>query len=167
MTVMRRLRPSYLNFWSSTKSSTTSAFEAERGQKFSGTVTAADGHAVAGAVVTLASDDVMYTGITGADGHFDITVIQTGRTYTAEISAPGYLTGHSQHAIADAPVTCDVVLAADPATSVRRVDGEAASKSAAVYDFSGRLVGRTAGGRMPSGLASGIYIVSGRKVIVK
>ena len=142
-------------------------FEAERGQKFSGTVTAADGHAVAGAVVTLASDDVMYTGTTGADGHFDITVIQTGRTYTAEISAPGYLTGHSQHAIADAPVTCDVVLAADPATSVRRVDGEAVSKSAAVYDFSGRLVGRTAGGRMPSGLAPGIYIVSGRKVIVK
>lgn len=142
-------------------------FEAERGQKFSGTVTAADGHAVAGAVVTLASDDVMYTGTTGADGHFDITVIQTGRTYTAEISAPGYLTGHSQHAIADAPVTCDVVLAADPATSVRRVDSEAASKSAAVYDFSGRLVGRTAGGRMPSGLAPGIYIVSGRKVIVK
>ena len=142
-------------------------FEAERGQKFSGTVKNTDGNAIAGATVTLKSGDVVYTTQTDVTGSFDLLVIQNNKTYTTEISAVGYLTDSSQQTFDNGPVSYTAVLAADPATSIKRNGDAFTSKTVDVYDVNGRLLRRIDDTKVPKSLPAGIYIIKGKKVIVK
>lgn len=48
------------------------------------------GAAVADAVVTLTSGDVIYTGTTSAEGDYSLSVIQTDKTYSLTVSADGF-----------------------------------------------------------------------------
>ena len=142
-------------------------FEAERGQKFSGTVKNTDGNAVAGATVTLKSGDVVYTTQTDVTGSFEVLVIQDDKTYTTEISAVGYLTDSSQQTFSNGPVSYAAVLAVDPSTSIKRIGDAFTSKTVDVYDVNGRLLRRIDDTKVPKSLPAGIYIIKGKKVIVK
>ena len=142
-------------------------FEAERGQKFSGTVKNTDGNAIAGATVTLKSGDVVYTTQTDVTGSFEVLVIQDDKTYTTEISAVGYLTDSSQQTFSNGPVSYAAVLAADPATSIKRIGDAFTSKTVDVYDVNGRLLRRIDDTKVPKSLPAGIYIIKGKKVFVK
>lgn len=80
---------------------------------FAPTVVDGDGNAVAGATVTLISnegDNVQYEGTTGEDGKCSINVIQSGRTYDVEVKSEAgeaYLDGVS---VEEASFEGDIVL---------------------------------------------------------
>lgn len=70
----------------------------------SGTVTDPDGNAVEGAVVVLTSndgDDVEYEATSGADGAYNVNVIQSSRTYDAMVTAEGMEAGEEGINVAD------------------------------------------------------------------
>lgn len=70
----------------------------------SGTVTDPDGNAVEGAVVILTSndgDDVEYEATSGADGAYNVNVIQSSRTYDAMVTAEGMEAGEEGINVAD------------------------------------------------------------------
>ena len=80
---------------------------------FAPTVVDGEGNAVAGATVTLISNDgdnVQYEGTTGEDGKCSINVIQSGRTYDVEVKSEAgeaYLDGVS---VEEASFVGDIVL---------------------------------------------------------
>ena len=80
---------------------------------FAPTVVDGEGNAVAGATVTLISNDgdnVQYEGTTGEDGKCSINVIQSGRTYNVEVKSEAgeaYLDGVS---VGEASFEGDIVL---------------------------------------------------------
>ena len=80
----------------------------------SGTVKDQEGTAVAGAAITLVSNDgegIEYTGTTDAEGAFSINVIQTGRTYNVDVVAEGYEgTSEAGISFAEGNVTKDFVI---------------------------------------------------------
>lgn len=84
-----------LSSWDSKKNPVLHMTLAVEARTFSPTVVDSKGNAVAGATVTLISNDgdnVQYEGTTGEDGKAAINVIQSGRTYDVEIkSASGEL----------------------------------------------------------------------------
>ena len=135
---------------------------------FSVTVTSSkDKEPVAGAVVTLTSEDghAVYTGSTDADGKADIFVAQPDKAYHYVVSADGFaektgdITFGSDGTLVEA-------IALDDATSTgitSVLDAHDAAKSGAVYDLSGRYVGKAGSRRLPKG----VYIVGGKKVVVK
>lgn len=103
-----------LSSWSSAKQNPVLHIAlAVEARTFSPTVVDSKGNAVAGATVTLISNDgdnVQYEGTTGEDGKAAINVIQSGRTYDVEIkSASGelYMEGVS---VADASFVETVTL---------------------------------------------------------
>lgn len=102
-----------LSSWDSKKNPVLHMTLAVEARTFSPTVVDSKGNAVAGATVTLISNDgdnVQYEGITGEDGKAAINVIQSGRTYDVEIkSASGelYMEGVS---VADASFVETVTL---------------------------------------------------------
>lgn len=70
----------------------------------SGTVIDPDGNAVEGAVVVLTSndgDDVEYEATSGADGAYNVNVIQSSRTYDAMVTAEGMEAGEEGINVAD------------------------------------------------------------------
>lgn len=99
--------------WSSAKNPVLHIALAVEARTFSPTVVDSKGNAVAGATVTLISNDgdnVQYEGTTGKDGKAAINVIQSSRTYNVEIkSASGelYMDGVS---VADASFEQTVTL---------------------------------------------------------
>ena len=102
-----------LSSWDSKKNPVLHMTLAVEARTFSPTVVDSKGNAVAGATVTLISNDgdnVQYEGTTGEDGKAAINVIQSGRTYDVEIkSASGelYMEGVS---VADASFVETVTL---------------------------------------------------------
>lgn len=102
-----------LSSWSSAKNPVLHIALAVEARTFSPTVVDSKGNAVAGATVTLISNDgdnVQYEGTTGEDGKAAINVIQSSRTYDVEIkSASGelYMDGVS---VADASFEQTVTL---------------------------------------------------------
>ena len=102
-----------LSSWDSKKNPVLHMTLAVEARTFSPTVVDSKGNAVAGATVTLISndgDDVQYEGTTGEDGKAAINVIQSSRTYDVEIkSASGelYMEGVS---VADASFVETVTL---------------------------------------------------------
>lgn len=102
-----------LSSWNSKKNPVLHMTLAVEARTFSPTVVDSKGNAVAGATVTLISndgDDVQYEGTTGEDGKAAINVIQSSRTYDVEIkSASGelYMDGVS---VADASFEQTVTL---------------------------------------------------------
>lgn len=109
-----RTNDNSLSSWSSAKQNPVLHIAlAVEARTFSPTVVDSKGNAVAGATVTLISndgDDVQYEGTTGEDGNAAINVIQSSRTYDVEIkSASGelYMEGVS---VADASFEQTVTL---------------------------------------------------------
>ena len=109
-----RTNDNSLSSWSSAKQNPVLHIAlAVEARTFSPTVVDSKGNAVAGATVTLISndgDDVQYEGTTGEDGKAAINVIQSSRTYDVEIkSASGelYMEGVS---VADASFEQTVTL---------------------------------------------------------
>ncbi len=79
----------------------------------SGTVTDPDGNAVEGAVVVLTSndgDDVEYEATSGADGAYNVNVIQSSRTYDAMVTAEGMEAGEEGINVADGSLEKDFQL---------------------------------------------------------
>lgn len=79
----------------------------------SGTVTDPDGNAVEGAVVVLTSndgDDVEYEATSGADGAYNVNVIQSSRTYDAMVTAEGMEAGEEGINVADESLVKDFQL---------------------------------------------------------
>ena len=106
---------------------------------------------------------VQYSGTSNADGEYAIPVLQSNKTYEATYSLEGYKTVTMQ--ISDFGPDNDVVMAKnDDATGVtelqtsKRVDAN-------VYTIDGRIVRRDA--TTLEGLAPGLYIHNGKKVVVR
>lgn len=79
----------------------------------SGTVIDPDGNAVEGAVVVLTSndgDDVEYEATSGADGAYNVNVIQSSRTYDAMVTAEGMEAGEEGINVADESLVKDFQL---------------------------------------------------------
>ena len=125
----------------------------------SGRITGNAGSGVAGATVTLASGDIVYTGISQADGSFAITVRQPSLTYTATVRAAGY-----NDATAAVTIGHELNVALSPTTADGISTAEADRKGRVEYfDLNGRRVA------VPH---AGVYIVreadgKTHKVIVK
>ena len=125
----------------------------------SGKILNTTGNAVAGATVTLTSDNVVYSGTTQADGSFDIIVRQPLLTYTATVKANGYADATAVVTIGD-----ELNVTLSPATANGISTAEANAKAYVEYfDLNGQRV------NTPS---AGVYIVreangKTRKVIVK
>lgn len=136
---------------------------------FSVTVTGSKDNApVAGATVTLTSEDghAVYTGTTDADGKADISVAQPDKAYNYTVVAQGYneKTGNFSFSSGD---TYNEAVALDEttATGITSVTGgKEVEESTAVYDLSGRYVGRFGD---KASLPKGVYIVGGKKVVMK
>lgn len=101
------------NDWSSKNSPVLHISLAVEPRTYAPTVVDGEGNAVAGATVTLISNDgdnVQYEGTTGEDGKCSINVIQSGRTYDVEVKSEAgeaYLDGVS---VEEASFEGDIVL---------------------------------------------------------
>ena len=99
--------------WSAQNSPVLHLMLAVEPRAFAPTVVDGEGNAVAGATVTLISNDgdnVQYEGTTGEDGKCSINVIQSGRTYDVEVKSEAgeaYLDGVS---VEEASFVGDIVL---------------------------------------------------------
>ena len=128
-----------------------------------GKVTDNEGVAVAGARVTLKSGDVEYYATTAEDGTYSMDVIQYDLTFQATAVNGEYsVTADEDIAFGDdATKTLNFTLPfatgiATIAPVQQQADGE-------VYTVSGMRLGK----RSVSALKPGLYIVNGKKVIVK
>ncbi len=146
---------------------------------YSGTVTDVDQQPVAGAVVTLTARDeepaepeqpeglrraldakVTYTGITDAEGRFEIPVVQSGRSYDVTVTAEGYKPATGQLTFTDGePQMANFVLEPEDVTAITDVEVAAIDRNAPIFDVMGRRVVGT--------LTPGIYIQNGHKFLVK
>lgn len=136
---------------------------------FSVTVTdSKDNAPVAGAAVTLTSEDghAVYTGTTDADGKADVVVAQPDKTYSYVVTATGYQDKAGNVSFSDGDTYNEsVALDEAAATGIISVIGDKkVAQSTAVYDLSGRYVGNLGD---KTSLPKGVYIVGGKKVVMK
>ena len=134
---------------------------------FSGTVTTGDDAPLAHAEVTLVStdgDNVQYHGTTDADGHFAIKVVQAYRQYEATASAKDHLAATVTIGFNGKSLTHDFVLSAGgEVTGIGDAHPTRPEGSKAVYDLRGRRVAET----VANTLKPGLYIIDGKKVVVR
>lgn len=134
---------------------------------FSVTVTSSkDNTHVAGAVVTLTSEDghAVYTGTTDADGKADISVAQPDKAYHYVVSAEGFAEKTGDFTFGSDGMFVEAIALDATSTGITSVlDAHDTAKSGAVYDLSGRYVGKAVSKRLPKG----VYIIGGKKVVVK
>jgi len=126
----------------------------------SGTVKDNEGDAVAGATVTLVSDDgdnVQYTATTDATGAYSLDVIQSGRTYVATVTAENYEEATDTIAFAGENLTKNFVIKSKTPTGI--AVAKTADKAGQVYSLQGRKV--------TGALKKGIYIIDGKKTVVR
>lgn len=134
---------------------------------FSVTVTSSKDNAPGKAVVTLTSEDghAVYTGSTDADGKADISVAQPDKAYHYVVSAEGFAEKTGDFTFGSDGTFVEAIALDDAAsTGITSVlDAHDTAKSGAVYDLSGRYVGKAVSKRLPKG----VYIIGGKKVVVK
>ena len=151
----------------------------------SGTVTNQDGAPVADATVTLVSGEVIYSGTTDAEGHYNIEVFQPDKDYVLTVTKEGYPEGTAAVSFTDGSVVRDIVLgettgldAVTAATLVLSAEGRVqivapVTGEAVVYSLTGVQVQRSplAVGSNDLYLPAGSYVVKVNgntyKVIVK
>ncbi len=135
----------------------------------SGTVTAKDGNNVVpleGATVTLKSGEVEYYGTTNAEGKYSVDVTQTSLDYTVTIFAEGYDSISSSVSLAAGDATYDAELKKSVATAITDIKAaKGRSNTGDVYTIDGVLVRRA--GQSLAGLRRGLYIVDGKKVVIR
>ncbi len=125
-----------------------------------GTVTNADGDPIAGAEISVVSDDVLYTGVTNEDGQYAIDIYQSGLDYTVSAQAEGYKTyTHSSPVnVGEGDQQVDMLMESESdAIQAISID-QLREQGTTVYDLQGRRVTRP---------ATGLYIVNGRKTLIK
>ena len=161
-------------------------FGVEPTKSVSGTVTDSEtGLPIEGADITLSSGGVEYYGTTDADGTYTVTVIQHTLDYVMTVKADGYLTATENISFADGNAEKDVALEKDNGSGVASVGTEGfnayggsgcifleaeAETSVYVYNTLGVLVRRVdaaAGKTRIEGIGAGVYIVNGKKVLVR
>lgn len=138
-------------------------------KKLSGTITAKDGDTtvpVEGASITLKSGDVEYYGTTDAEGNYTVDVTQSALDYTVTVAAEGYDSISSSVSFADGDATYDAELQKSTLTAITDIKANTGkAHTGDVYTVDGVLVRRA--GQSLAGLKRGLYIVDGKKIVVR
>lgn len=125
---------------------------------YAGKVVGKRNAAIAGAEVVLTAGSVRYTATTDQQGHFAITVMQPALQYELTVSAEGYDTYTADVDMNTVEGEQTIRLTATT-TGIESMSNEQGTMRNEVYDLQGRRV-NTASGK-------GIYVISGKKVVVK
>lgn len=138
-------------------------------KKLTGTVTAKDDSGIAplaGATIKLKSGDVEYYGTTDSEGKYTVEVIQANLDYTVTVAAEGYDSVFSAVNLTDGDVEYNAELTKSVATSITgvRID-TGRDHTGDVYSLDGVLVRRAS--QSLTGLKRGVYIVNGKKIVVR
>lgn len=138
-------------------------------KKLTGTITANDeGNIVPlqGAIITLKSGDVEYYATTDAQGKYTVDVTQSGLDYTVTVAAEGYDSATSAVNLTAGDAEYDAELKKSVPTAISGVKADEVKKHTGdVYTIDGVLVRRA--GQSLSGLKRGVYIVDGKKIVVR
>lgn len=124
-----------------------------------------DGAPIAGATLTFVNGDVSYTATTDANGDYSLKIGRKDLDFTVTVSASGYddltrVVPSDQLAMAQ-----NFELTRKTLTGVIDVkENEVSRGPQGIYSIDGRLV---RAGNDTTGLSSGVYIVDGKKLIVK
>lgn len=140
----------------------------DNSKKYTATVTDVTTQApVANATVTLTSEDghAVYSGTTDSEGNVTILVAQHTKTYNVSVAATGYIAATGTLSFGDDNAkTATFALAADPSTGINSIATDKADGNTVIYDLSGRYVGQL---KDKASLPKGVYIVGGKKVVIK
>lgn len=133
-----------------------------------GKVTDEDGNGIAEATVVVAMGDNFSPSVTQADGTFNVEVYGVRGEYTITVEKDGYTPYSGKFFYEGASVALeDIIL--DMTTGIGGIvyDGDG-NADIRVYDMSGRLVkaGKVTRGE-GLGLSNGVYIINGKKTVVK
>lgn len=115
--------------------------------------------AVANADVKFVSDDIEYYGKTDENGNYSISVVKTGLTYKAEVTADGYKT--LSEVDVDLTTVNNFKLESNIPTGINELPASDSANAVRVYNAQGILVSKTG----LAGLKPGLYIVNGKKII--
>lgn len=124
-----------------------------------------EGAPIAGATLTFVNGDVSYTATTDAQGEYSVKIGRKDLDFTVTVSATGYndltrVVPSDQLAMAQ-----NFELTRKTLTGVIDVkESEVSRGPQGIYSIDGRLV---RAGNDTTGLSSGVYIVDGKKLIVK
>lgn len=123
---------------------------------------------IAGAVVTLTDNGVIYTDTTASDGSYSINVMKGLHSYQPSAFADGYnaWSGDSLSLVLN-DSTLNIVLAKTDVDGIANINADSSKTINAnhgIYDLQGRLVAREPSAAAIARLPKGIYIVNGKKV---
>lgn len=136
-----------------------------------GKVTDEKGNGIEAATVIVSMDDNFASAMTQADGTFNVEVFGIRGEYTISVEKDGCTpySGKFNYEGGDIVVLEDIVL--DTTTGIGGiVYDENGNADIRVYDMSGRMVKTvriTRGEKINLGLSKGVYIISGKKTVVK
>lgn len=137
----------------------------------------AAGDAIEGALVTLTSGDVIYSGTSDAEGHYQIPVVQTDKEYNVKVTKEGYLDYEEEAPVsfADGNVDLNIQLVKDTVSGIGSVEAESVNVSIrgnvitvagaedaqlAVFALNGMEVARAQGNTISTAnLANGVYVL--------
>lgn len=127
-----------------------------------GTVTDKTTHkAIANAEVKLVADNVEYTAKTDETGKYSVEVIKVALSYEAVITAEGYKTVNET--AVNLNTENNFTLESTVPSAIQEVEAAKISRDHKVYNTQGILVSKNG----LAGLKAGMYIVNGKKVIIK
>ena len=136
-------------------------FEASQGTKVSGTVKQGD-KPLANAQVTLTNGDVLYTATTDNDGHYEMLVVQNQKKYRIAVSDGSTELAQDSIDVNGTEMVRDFTV---EATGIAQP--EHAAMNGKVYDLNGRHVADVIDGKADRALRRGVYMVNGKKIVVK
>lgn len=136
-------------------------FEASVGTKVSGTVVRGK-EPVAKAQVVLTNGDVAYTATTDSNGHYEVMVVQNMKSYRIVVNDGGLEVAADTIEVQGNEMTKDFDVVS---TGIASVNGIFARGK--VYDLNGRHVADLVEGKMNRALRRGVYVVNGKKIVIK
>lgn len=131
--------------------------------KVVGKVTDNEGVAIANANITLKSDDVEYYATTAEDGTYSVDVIQSALTYKATAVSGEFMVTADEDVVFGSETSKTVNFTLPFATGINTVTSAASAANTKVYSIEGIKVSD----KGLKGLKPGLYIVNGKKVVVK
>lgn len=131
--------------------------------KVVGKVTDNEGVAIANANITLKSDDVEYYATTAEDGTYSVDVIQSALTYKATAVSGEFMVTADEDVVFGSETSKTVNFTLPFATGINTVAPAASAANTKVYSIEGIKVSD----KGLKGLKPGLYIVNGKKVVVK